>query len=153
MFSKISKCPVRTVKNRRESCKIQPATYLHSITQVLYQSYIVRHSVTVVLCINAQYTKKGCCLFKYCNAIAGYHGNALWVSLSAPMDCVVPFGNRMTISCKTSLAMHTDTLNELGNIKLIGYYHHEKTLLRQQSDGSTYCAGYARTCADTGTTF
>ena len=27
---------------------------------------------------------------KRCNAAAGYHGDALWVSLSMPMDCVVP---------------------------------------------------------------
>lgn len=33
-------------------------------------------------------------LFKQCNATAAYHGNALWVDLSAPMDCVVPFDNR-----------------------------------------------------------
>ena len=75
----------------------------------------------MVLCNKAQYTGKGYSLFKYCNAVAGYHGNALWVSLSTPMDCVMPFGNRMTISCKASLAMYADKFTEHGNIKLKEY--------------------------------
>ena len=44
---------------------------------VLYPHDIVRYSVTVVLCNKAQYAGKGCSLFKYCNAVAGHHGNAV----------------------------------------------------------------------------
>ncbi|SET12457.1 hypothetical protein SAMN05216326_11286 [Nitrosomonas marina] len=85
---------------------------------VLFQYDIVRYSVIVVLCSKAQYTGKGYSLFKYCNAAAGHHGNVRWVRLSAPMDCVVSFGNRMTISCKTRLAMSADKRTERGNIIL-----------------------------------
>ena len=34
----------------------------------------------------------GCSIGKRCNAVAGHQGSALRVSLSALMDCVVPFG-------------------------------------------------------------
>ena len=34
----------------------------------------------------------GCSISKRCNAVAGHQGSALRVSLSAPMDRVVPFG-------------------------------------------------------------
>ena len=53
----------------------------------------------------AQHARKGYSLSKYCNAVVGRHGNALWVNLSAPIDYVMPYHN-------------TDRLTELGNIKL-----------------------------------
>ena len=34
----------------------------------------------------------GCSISKRSNAVAGHQGSALRVSLSAPMDCVVPLG-------------------------------------------------------------
>ena len=79
---------------------------------MLLQFDIAMLSVTMVFCNKAQYARKGYSLSKYCNAVAGRHGNALWVSLSAPMDYVMPFGNRMTITYKACLAITlTSSLN------------------------------------------
>ena len=58
---------------------------------------------------------------KCCNAAAGHQGSALRVSLSAPMDCVVPFGKDGTIPCKARLAMNADKLTEYDNIPLKGH--------------------------------
>jgi hypothetical protein len=56
-----------------------------------------------------------------CNAVAEHQGSALRVSLSAPMDCVVPFGKGITISCKARLAMNADKLTEYDNITVKGH--------------------------------
>ena len=40
----------------------------------------------------AQCAANGCSISKRRNAGAGHQGSALRVSLSAPMDCVVPLG-------------------------------------------------------------
>ncbi len=95
--------------------------YLAKPPLVLYQYDIAGYSVTVVFCNKAQYTGNGYSLFKYCNTIAGQHDSALWVSLSAHMGGVVPFGNRTTIPCRARLAMNTDRLTVPGNIILIEY--------------------------------
>jgi hypothetical protein len=50
----------------------------------------------------------GCSIGKRCNAVAEHQGSALWVSLYAPMDCVVPFGKGAAIPCKARLAMNAD---------------------------------------------
>jgi len=84
---------------------------------VLCQYDIVRHSVTMVFGIKAQYAGKG----HSCNAVSGRHGNALWVGLSVPIGYVMSFGNRTTITCKACLAMNTDKLTEPDNIKLAEY--------------------------------
>ncbi|SER34642.1 hypothetical protein SAMN05421690_102043 [Nitrosomonas sp. Nm51] len=76
------------------------------------------YSVTVMLCNKAQCAGKGYSLLKQCSATAEHHGNALRVSLSAHMDYVVSFGDRLTITCKTRLAMNADKFTEHGNIKL-----------------------------------
>jgi len=56
------------------------------------------------------------------------------VSLSAPMDCVVPLGKGITragpksaanavgLPCKARLAMNADKLTEYDNITLIGHF-------------------------------
>ncbi|SER27836.1 hypothetical protein SAMN05421690_101624 [Nitrosomonas sp. Nm51] len=86
---------------------------------MLYQYDIAWYSVTVALCNKARHAGKGCSLFKYCNAVAEHHGNALWLSLSVSMVCVAPFDNRITIACKARLAMYTGKLAEPGSIILI----------------------------------
>ena len=58
---------------------------------------------------------------KRCNAVAGHQGSALWVSLSAPMDCVVPFAKGTAICCKARLAMNADKLTEYDNITMKGH--------------------------------
>ncbi|MCB1934564.1 MAG: hypothetical protein KDF59_01360 [Nitrosomonas sp.] len=108
----------RKTKHHKNGQLCRQSIRILSTILVLFQYDIARFSVTVVLCNKTQCAGKGYSLFKYCNAIAGRHGSALWVSLSAPMDSVVPFGNRITISCKPRLAMHTDKLTEPGNIIL-----------------------------------
>lgn len=51
-------------------------------------------------------------LVKRYNTAAGHQGNALRVSLSAPMDCVAPLGKGAAIPCETRLAMNADKLTE-----------------------------------------
>ncbi len=58
---------------------------------------------------------------KRCNAVARHQGSAHWVSLSAPMDCVVPLGKGTAIPCKARLAMNADKLTEYDNITLKGH--------------------------------
>ena len=70
----------------------------------------------------AQCATNGYSIGKRCNAVAGHQGNALRVSLSALMDCVVPFGKGGTIPCKARLAMSADKLTEYDNISLEGHY-------------------------------
>ncbi len=54
----------------------------------------------------AQCAGNGCSLPKCCNAAAGYHGNALWVSLSMPMDYVDPLDKGAAIVGEARLAMN-----------------------------------------------
>ena len=63
----------------------------------------------------------GCSISKRCNAVAEHQGSALRVSLSALMDCVVPFGKGAAISCKARLAMNAGKLTEHDNISLKGH--------------------------------
>ena len=58
---------------------------------------------------------------KCCNAAAGHHDDALWVSLSMPMDCVVPPGKGTTIAGEARLAMNIDKLTEPDNISWTEY--------------------------------
>ena len=43
---------------------------------------------------------------KCCNAAAGCHGDALWVSLSMPMDCVDHLDKGVAIVGEAHLAMN-----------------------------------------------
>ena len=49
-------------------------------------------SIPLMFRNKAQCATNGCSISKRCNAVAGHQGSALRVSLSALMDCVVPFG-------------------------------------------------------------
>jgi hypothetical protein len=93
----------------------------------------------------AQCATNGCSISKSCNAVAEHQGNALRVSLSALMDCVVPFekgaaragpmsgaqpmsvanalaaANAVGLSCKARLAMNAGKLTEHDNISLKGH--------------------------------
>ena len=70
-------------------------------------------SVPVVFRSKALCEENGHSLIKRCNAAAEDHRDALWVSLSTPMDCVPPLGKGVTIACETRLAMNVDKLTEL----------------------------------------
>jgi hypothetical protein len=69
----------------------------------------------------AQWATNGFSIGKRCNAVARHQGSAHWVSLSAPMDCVVPLGKGTAIPCKARLAMNADKLTEYDNITLKGH--------------------------------
>ncbi len=69
----------------------------------------------------AQCAGNGCSLPKCCNAAAGCHGDALWVSLSMPMDCVDPLDKGAAIVVEVCLAMNIDKLTELDNISWTEY--------------------------------
>jgi len=75
----------------------------------------------VVFRNKAQYAGSGYSLPKRCNAAAGYHGNALWVSLSMPMDCVDPLDKGAAIVGEARLAMNIDKLTEPDNINWMEY--------------------------------
>jgi len=79
---------------------------------VLFQGLNMGFSVYLMFRNKAQRAVNGCSLGKRCNAVAGHQVSALWVSLSAPMDCVMPLGKGVTISCETRLAMISDKLTE-----------------------------------------
>ena len=57
-------------------------------------------------------------LAKHCNAVAGHHRNAPWVSLSGPTDCVVPLDKGVAIACEARLAVNPDKRTELAIIRL-----------------------------------
>ena len=61
---------------------------------------------------------KGHSLTEHCNAAAGHHKSALWVSLSTPTDCVAPLDKGWAIACEARLAVNVDKLTELTIIKL-----------------------------------
>ncbi len=62
---------------------------------------------------------KGHSLTEHCNAAAGHHRSALWVSLSTPTDCVAPLDKGWAIACEVRLAVNVDKLTELAIIILI----------------------------------
>ncbi len=74
----------------------------------------------------AQCAGNGCSLPKFCNAAAGGHGNALWVSLSMPVDCVDPLDKGAAIVGEARLAMNIDKLTESGNISWAEYLARNK---------------------------
>ena len=86
-----------------------------------FEDDIVMFSAPLMFRDKAQCATNGCSIGKRCNAVAGHQGGALRVSLSAPMDCVVPFGKDGTIPCKSRLAMNADKLTEYDNIILKGH--------------------------------
>ena len=59
---------------------------------------------------------------KCCNAVAGYHGDALWVSLSMSMDCVDPLDKGSAIVGEARLAMNIGKLTEPDNISWTEYW-------------------------------
>ena len=81
---------------------------------MLFQGLNAIFSAYLMFRNKAQCAANGRSLGKRCNAVAGHQVSALWVSLSAPMDCVVSFEKGITIPCKTRLAMSTDKLTECG---------------------------------------
>ena len=70
----------------------------------------------------AQCAGNGCSLPKCCNAVAGCHGDALWVSLSMPMDCVDPLDKGAAIVGEARLAMNIDKLTDPDNISWMEYW-------------------------------
>ncbi len=73
---------------------------------VLRPAEIVDFSIAAVFRIKAQCVGNGCSLLKYCNAVAGCHGDALWIILFMPMDCVDPLDKGATIVGEAHLAMN-----------------------------------------------
>ena len=69
----------------------------------------------------AQYAGNGCSLPKCCNAVAECYGDALWVSLSMPMDCVIPIDKEVAIVDEARLAINIDKLTESDNINWTEY--------------------------------
>ena len=100
---------------------------------VPFQDDIVMFSAPLMFRNKAQCATNGCSISKRCNAVAEHQGSALRVSLSAPMDRVVPFGkgipragpmsaaNAVGLSGKARLAMNADKLTEYDNITLKGH--------------------------------
>ena len=64
---------------------------------------IAEFSVAMVFRSKTQCAGNGCSLPKCCNAVAGYYGDALWVSLSMPMDCVVHLDKGAPLSARHAL--------------------------------------------------
>jgi hypothetical protein len=96
---------------------------------VLLQHDNYEFSVPVVFRSKAQCAGNGRTLVKHCNAVAGHHRSALWVSLSGPTDCVVPLdkgaaragpaseASALGLACEVRLAS-PDKLTELAIIML-----------------------------------
>ena len=85
---------------------------------MLFQCDNCEFSASVVFRNKAQCEGMGHSLVEYCNAVAGHHRDALWVSLSTPTDCVAPLGKGVAIACETRLAVNVDKLTELVIITL-----------------------------------
>jgi len=96
---------------------------------VLFQPDNCGFSAPVVFRNKAQCTDNGHILGKHCNAVAGHHRSALWVSLSGSTDYVVPLGkgvaragpaseaSALGLACVARLAS-PDKLIELAIIRL-----------------------------------
>ena len=85
---------------------------------VLLQCDNYGFSVPVVFRSKAQCEGNGVSLGERCNVAAGYHRDALRVSLSTPTDCVAPLDKGMAIICEARLAVNVDKLTELEIITL-----------------------------------
>ena len=70
----------------------------------------------------AQCEGNGHSLVEHWNAAAGYHRDALWVSLSTPTDCVPPLDKGVAIACEARLAVNVDKLTEPAIITWIEHY-------------------------------
>ncbi len=97
----------------RLSVVVDPGT---SGGEVLYPSDNYGFSVPVVVRSKALCEVNGHSIAEHWNADAGYHRNALRVSLSTPTDCVPPLDKGMTIACEARLAVAVDKLTELAII-------------------------------------
>jgi len=75
-------------------------------------------SVPVVSRSKAQCEGNGYPPGKHWNEVARQHRDALWVSLSTPMDYVAPLDKGITIACEARLAMSIDKLTEPAIIRL-----------------------------------
>ncbi|MFW2441107.1 MAG: hypothetical protein ACN4GR_17250 [Arenicellales bacterium] len=82
------------------------------------QPYNYGFSVPVVSRSKAQCEGNGYSLGKLWNEVARHHRDALWVSLSTPMDYVAPLDKEITIACEAHLAMSFDKLTEPAIIRL-----------------------------------
>ena len=81
--------------------------------QLPHSFYCIQYSVQLILSVSALLwcfaTRRSApgmvvALPKCCNAVAGYHGDALRVSLSMPMDCVDPLDKgRAPLSARHAL--------------------------------------------------
>jgi len=60
-------------------------------------------------------------LVKCCNTVAEQHGDAHWVSLSAPMAALPLVEREPAIPCEARLALSADKLTVRGNIMLKEY--------------------------------
>jgi hypothetical protein len=97
---------------------------------VLFQHDNCEFSAPVVFRNKAQCAGNGRTLVKHCNAVAGHHRSALWVSLSGSTDCVVPLdkgtaragpmseANALGLAYEARLAVNPDKLTELAIIML-----------------------------------
>jgi hypothetical protein len=85
---------------------------------VLLQEDNYGFSASVMFRSKAQCAGNGSSLIKRRNAAAGHHRDARRVSLSAPMNYVVPLAKETTLTCETRLAMKADKLTELAIITL-----------------------------------
>ena len=88
---------------------------------VLYQHDYYGFSAPVVFRNKARCAGNGITLAKHCNAVAGHHRSALWVSLSGPTDCVVPLDKGVAIAGEARLAVNPDKLTEPLIIMLVEY--------------------------------
>ena len=89
---------------------------------MLYQGDNYGFSVPVVFRSKAQCEGNGYSLVEYWNEAAGYHRDALRVSLSTPTDCVPPLDKGMAIACEARLAVNVDKLTELAIITWIEHW-------------------------------
>jgi hypothetical protein len=87
-------------------------------------------SAPVVTRNKARCAGNGRTLVKHCNAVAGHHRSAPWVSLSGSTDSVVPLdkgvaragpmseASALGLACEARLAMNPDKLTELAIIRM-----------------------------------
>jgi len=88
---------------------------------VLYPWDNYEFSVSVVFRSKAQCEGNGHSLVEHWNEAAGYHRDAIRVSLSSPTDCVPPLDKGMAIACEARLAVNDDKLTEYAIIPGVGH--------------------------------